>query len=127
MKLRTTARSIRLRLSQTDVRQFAEIGTVEETIAVNPETEEQFAFRLVRWEGQVPSVGFEKGVLTVSIPAKLADDWTSTDRVGIEGTHPNGTPDGLNVLIEKDFTCLQPREGDDDKDTFPNPIIAHNC
>jgi hypothetical protein len=27
----------------------------------------------------------------------------------------------LTILVEKDFACLTPREGEDESDMFPNP------
>ncbi|MGH8167708.1 MAG: DUF7009 family protein [Woeseiaceae bacterium] len=30
--------------------------------------------------------------------------------------------DELSILVEKDFACLAPREGEDDSDKFPNPL-----
>lgn len=125
MKLRTTARSIRLRLSQTDVRTFAETGMVEESLIINEN--QRFGYRFVKADDYESSASFENGILTVSVPAKIADDWTSTDQVGIEATSPNGTPEGLTILIEKDFACLVPRSGDEDRDTFPHPNGAQVC
>ena len=28
----------------------------------------------------------------------------------------------LNILVEKDFACLAPREGEDESDMFPHPL-----
>jgi hypothetical protein len=28
----------------------------------------------------------------------------------------------LRILVEKDFACLAPREGEDESDMFPNPL-----
>jgi len=119
MKLRTTATSVRLRLSQADVRNFAEHGVVEETLKFDPEGEERFVYRLVRdqnAEGVLAT--FANNQLTVSVPVDLADDWTSTEVVGINNDATNAQ---VQILVEKDFTCLAPRVGEDDRDTFPHP------
>jgi len=29
--------------------------------------------------------------------------------------------DQLSILVEKDFACLAPREGEDETDMYPNP------
>lgn len=125
MKLRTTATSIRLRLSQTDVRNFAEHGVVEETLKFDPEGKEWFVYRLVRdqnAEGVLAT--FANNQLTVSVPVDLADDWTSTEVVGINNDATNAQ---VQILVEKDFTCLAPRVGEDDRDTFPHPQASQNC
>jgi len=124
MKLRTTATSIRLRLSQTDVRNFAEHGVVEETLKFDPEGKERFVYRLVRdqnAEGVLAT--FANNQLTVSVPVDLADDWTSTEVVGIDNDATNAH---VQILVEKDFTCLVPRVGEDDQDTFPHPQASQN-
>jgi hypothetical protein len=30
----------------------------------------------------------------------------------------------LKILVEKDFACLAPREGEDESDMFPHPKAA---
>jgi hypothetical protein len=127
MKLRTTARSIRLRLSQAEVRQFAETGIVEETIEINQAAGERFGYQLIRSADNATAARFENGFLTISVAPAEANYWTSTESVGIEANHSNGTAEGLAILIEKDFVCLVPRSGEDDGDTFPNPGIAQVC
>lgn len=117
--------SIRLRLSQTDLRNFAEHGAVQETINFDPEGDQRFIFRLKR-DTAVGSViaTFANNTLTVSVPTDRADEWTSTDLVGFD----NGdTSAPLKIVIEKDFTCLVPRVGEDDRDTFPHPHAGNTC
>ena len=125
MKLRTTSNSIRLRLSQTDVRNFAEKGIVEDTLHVNRAFGQALIYNLRRDAATDQlAVRFENNCLSVSIPASIADDWTSSDRVGIEA---RGTLDQPSILVEKDFACLKPRTGDDDEDSFPHPEAQSAC
>ena len=127
MKLRTTGRSIRLRLNQDDIRKFAETGVVEELLTFDASGSSTFGYRLKRSDQLTLTSSFDNGIITVAIPAGEARDWTETDRVGIEAICLNGSSDGLAVLIEKDFACLTPRIGDDDKDTFPHPLAEKSC
>jgi hypothetical protein len=122
MKLRTTGRSIRLRLNQDDVRRFVETGIVEETITFGHSAGSAFGYRLVRSDQPTLTSNFDNGVITVAVPIDEALEWAETDRVGIEAVCDNDTSAGLAILIEKDFACLTPRAGDDDKGTFPNPL-----
>ena len=49
--------------------------------------------------------------------------WASTDQIGIEGEQPVIHQANLQILIEKDFACI---DGTDDEnvDTFPNPLAG---
>jgi hypothetical protein len=127
MKLRVTKNSIRMRLSQTDVQQFRETGVVDEELVIGGISGGSLTYRLVRGKGPVVTANIESAVLTVVIPAIEADDWTATDRVGIEGSQTNDNGTDVSILIEKDFACLTPRAGDADADSFPHPEIAKNC
>ena len=119
MKLRIFGNSIRLRLSQSEVVELAEKGRVSSTLTFSV-GELAYELAVSKDVDHVAST-FIDGRITVSIPERLASDWCTTDRVGIEGQQP--LDDGsLHILIEKDFTCLQPRAGDEDRDTFPNPL-----
>jgi hypothetical protein len=127
MKLRVTKNSIRLRLSQTDVERFREAGVVDEKLVIGAGMGGSLTYRMVRGNGSAVSASLEGTILTVSVPASEADDWTATDRVGIESSQPSDNGPSLSILIEKDFACLTPRAGDEDTDSFPHPDIAKNC
>jgi hypothetical protein len=57
----------------------------------------------------------------VTIPAAEVHDWATSDRVSIYGSELLAGGDSLAILVEKDFTCLQPRAGEDESDMFPHP------
>jgi len=126
MKLRTTQNSIRLRLSQTDVWNFAENGVAEEKIQIDSASEAGFSFRLQRSDtSDRTTATYQNNCLTILIPSRIADQWSTSEDVSIEASQPNGDASELSILVEKDFACLTPRMGDDDKDAFPNPAAAH--
>jgi hypothetical protein len=128
VKLRTTNNSIRLRLSQSDVKTFSESGMVEEHLQIGASQNESFTYRMISSEKTpVTSAMIEDNCLTVTVPADIAKQWSSTDEVGIKATQPAGGSATLSILIEKDFACLTPRAGDDDRDTFPHPDAANIC
>jgi hypothetical protein len=118
MKLRILDDSIRLRLSQ------AEVGRIADGQGVHSHT--RFPDRCmlgycVESNGRNSiTATFVDGVIKVSIPADTAKAWAETDQVSLTAEQPI---DGgaLSVLIEKDFECLEPRPGDEDHDSFPNP------
>jgi hypothetical protein len=119
MKLRLRAGSLRLRLSQGEVRRFAETGEVEETVSFGPAR--SLTYRLVKHLDETVTVRFEEAVLTVAVPTAIAEAWVVGAALGFEATvatHDGGT---LFVLVEKDLACLTPRPHEDDSDAFPNP------
>lgn len=125
MKLRMTAGSIRLRLSQTDIRNFAEKGVVEEEVRFGSSDDQRFVYRLERSaDVSMLAANYTNNKLTLTVPAASADNWTSTELVGISNENASSP---LAILLEKDFTCLTPRAGEDDKDTFPHPRAGQNC
>ena len=126
MKLRLTKNSIRIRLSQSDVQGFRSEGFIREELRIGPTANSALVFGLVRSiNSESVSVTFENNQITISVPADEADGWSTTECVSIEATQPAGDGTNLSVLIEKDFACLTPRPGDDDKDSFPHPASAN--
>lgn len=112
MKLRIRGNSLRLRLSQKEVTQLAEEGRVEDAIAFGP-TKLVYALAL----GDQMGATFDGARIVVTLATKDGREWaTSEGQVGIE--RDDGT---LRILVEKDFACLKPREGEDDEDAYPNP------
>ena len=57
----------------------------------------------------------------------LAKQWVESDQVGLEGEQSLGSANVLKILVEKDFTCLTKRKGDEDLDTFPHPQEGMLC
>ena len=120
MKLRLRKNSVRLRLTQGDVALFKDSGMVEEHIEFGENS--RFFYRLLSDDITTkPEARFDKDGITIIVPSSELQDWATTGRTGIEGEQ--ASPGGvLNILIEKDFTCLEPRPSGEDEDTFPNPL-----
>jgi hypothetical protein len=120
MKLRINHNSLRLRLSRTDVERLMQAGVVEESTLLGGAI--PFAYRLaVDAQAREIRTGRNAHGIQVRIPQDIAIMWTSSDQVGVSAveTHPGGRE--TTVLIEKDFSCVRPRQGEDDEDAFPNP------
>ncbi len=121
MKLRIRANSIRLRLKRGEVDKLA-AGTsiVEETHF----PDSILTFRLDLAENNEISASFDNGSINVSVPKTKVLDWAATDQVSLFAEQQLSGAGSLSLLIEKDFTCLEPghhRECEDDADTFPHP------
>lgn len=62
--------------------------------------------------------------LSITLPRRLAEPWYADGEVSVEGEQLCGDGRRLNILVEKDFACLIPREGEDQSDLFSNPAQA---
>lgn len=128
MKLRMKNNSVRLRLTQSEVDRFDETGKVEEAIEFGGESREQFVYALEsRAETEEIKAKFENNRITVFVPRQIADQWTQTEKVGLENVQTIGDGKTLRLLIEKDYACLAPRTGEDDRDAFPHPSAGNAC
>lgn len=116
--------SLRLRLTQSEVARFAANGLVEEIIEFGGEPLQKFIYSLeINLADEQTKATFEHNQIKVFVAKDAAEDWINTARVGIETTQDIGEGKNLRVLIEKDFTCLEPRGTDDDAaDAFPHPL-----
>lgn len=54
----------------------------------------------------------------------MADRWTDSDLVGFDAIVETSNGDGLKVLVEKDFKCLDGSD-EDNVGAYPNP--AKEC
>lgn len=115
MKLRIRGNSLRFRLTQTEIADLANGIEVEETTDFgNGET---FVYSIFPVEIEQIKATFYNGKIQISVPLDSAKNLAESDEVGISSNQ-----NSLKILIEKDFTCLQPR-GEEDKDTFPHPKV----
>jgi hypothetical protein len=121
MKLRIRSNSIRFRLTQSEVAQFGESGYIEEAIDFGGSPSSRLIYALTATTEDNVASEFEDGKITVSIPSIQVRQWVDSDQVGIETDRNIGDGDKLRILIEKDFACAAPRDGEDDSDAFPNP------
>lgn len=118
MKIRIKGNSIRLRLTKTEVDNFAAKGFVEE------KTEFGDTFFSYRMESsaqyQELAATYQSNTITVFIPTVIAQNWTSSELVGFENKMDIGNNKQLFLLVEKDFVCLD-NTFEDQSDNFPNP------
>ena len=68
-----------------------------------------------------PAAFFSENVLTVRVPEGTVLAWATSEQVSIEGDQALDGGDRLTILVEKDFACLAPREGEDESDMYPHP------
>jgi hypothetical protein len=107
MKLRLEENSLRLRLSEAEVQQFAATGRVAYTIAFGPAPGQMLEYALERLPEASPTaivqVRYEAGALAVEVPATMARNWTDTENIGFKGQVLVAEGQELRILVEKDL------------------------
>lgn len=121
MKLRINNNSIRLRLSQTEVKEIAKGQSVTENLYLDNNSF-GLAYSLIPDE-KAPSISahFFGNELKIYVPKSLSDDWSNSDEVTMRYIQNEGDEHENLILIEKDFQCLHKRPDEDESDNFPNP------
>ncbi|HEY5623348.1 MAG TPA: hypothetical protein VIV14_06275 [Gammaproteobacteria bacterium] len=119
MKLRIRGDSVRLRLSQTETVQLSEQGFVADSIGFAAGN--GLEYRIEAAAGASVVTAFDGRRILVTVPEPMVRAWLEPAEVSISAEQELEPGRRLRVLIEKDFTCLTPREGEDDSDSFPNP------
>lgn len=121
MKLRIRGNTVRVRLTQSEVAAFAEHRFIEEITDFG--NDQTLILRLASDPERPVGATFINGKIEITLPESEVKIWADSDAVSIEGATPT-----IGLLIEKDFTCLTPRTGDEDADTFPHPRgHDHSC
>lgn len=113
MKLRIEDDTLRLRLSDAEVAEFAETGQVTGAVHFGPGPDQQLSYALER--GSEPAqtlpaaepvqVHYQAGALTVLVPFALAKTWVQTDQNGFSHDVPLAQNQRLRILVEKDLDC----------------------
>ena len=122
MKLRIRGNTVRLRVSKAELATIAATGAAEDAV--------RFAGDVgMRYGLQVTAAGavaaeFGGNVLRVLVPKASVEVWLRPDEVAIEGEQAIGHGEVLRILVEKDYTCLAPRSGEDDSELFANPQMS---
>lgn len=127
MKLRIQDNSIRLRLTRTEVDQLSDDGGVTASALFPGGSHLRYA---VKSSPQADSVDarFDSAEILVVIPQAEVHDWARSEQVSISGSSTLSNNAALTILVEKDFACLKPREGEDESDMFPHPQEGQaNC
>ena len=127
MKLRIKGNCLRLRTSRSEVTRLLEGDNLEEVIRFAPAANAKLSYSL-RVDSSIDSltVQYEGNSLSLLMPFSQAKTWGLTDQVEIAENINLGEFGLLEVLIEKDFACLD-RSDEENRDTFPNPNAGTKC
>jgi hypothetical protein len=127
MKLRMKDNSIRLRVSRSELARFQAGERIEETIrfAEAPEAKLTYALESAAQSSPV-NVRYEGNEVTVILSEDQARRWAAESEVGVYSNVDIGSAGSLDVLVEKDFACLD-RSDAENEDTFANPLAGAHC
>jgi hypothetical protein len=122
MKIRIQGNSLRFRLSKADVALLTSEGLVTETTSFGKSV---FVYRVVQVaEGEELSASFALDTITLHVREELLKDWATNDVVGFSSTQQVSDDEGLFLLLEKDFKCLD-NTSEDQSGQYDNPKT--NC
>ena len=120
MKLRIRENSIRLRLTRGEVDTLRDAGLVAGRTGFPGGREFRYLV-----EGSPASVNpgafFSDNTVTVRLPEATVLAWANSEQVSIAGEQRLDDGELLSILVEKDFACLAPREGEDESDMYTHP------
>jgi hypothetical protein len=127
MKLRIKGNSLRFRVSRSELGRLLSGEAVQETVRFGSEPEARLTYILSSVEqGPAVEVHYSAQIIAVILSRQQALDWSSEKEVGVYTTLDVGAAETLEVVIEKDFACLD-RSDADNVDTFANPLAGATC
>ena len=118
MKIRIKGNSLRYRLTKSETEYFGMKGYLEESVEFGNHA---LTYALMRSpDVKNLSAEYSADKILLLIPEQLANDWTQSDRVGIEHALEIGNGKKLFLVLEKDFKCLD-QVAEDQSDNYENP------
>lgn len=120
MKIRIRDNSIRLRLERSEVDLIRDMGVVSSHTGFPGGR--RFTYSVESSPAGVsPAAHFSDNTVTVRLPETIVLAWATTEQVSIHGEQVLDDGEKLQILVEKDFACLAPREGENESDMFEHP------
>lgn len=123
MKIRIKDNSVRLRLTQGEVKTFEIERMVSAKVDFMNRTSLKYT---LQWSMDTEfSAVYDNDEIKVTVPNHVGEKWLKPEEVGMEYYANMHAEEKLRILIEKDFACLTERKDEDESDNFPNPMS--NC
>ena len=127
MKLRIQGDSLRLRVSRSELARLLDGERVEDTIHFSAAPDAHLTYAM-QSASQAEPVRVEYGpqIAVVLISRTRMSSWGKNSEVGIYESIDLGSSRSLEVIVEKDFACLD-RSAEENIDTFANPLAEAVC
>ncbi|WP_034923693.1 DUF7009 family protein [Gillisia sp. CAL575] len=117
MKIRIRGNSVRFRLTKNEVEQLCREKFIEEQTNF-PNLDFTYAVRVSATKNL--EVDFANNKISLQISEELLQGWDTNNKVGYSHSVPTSNGRTIDILLEKDFTCLEDR-GEDESNNYPNP------
>jgi hypothetical protein len=117
---------LRLRVSRSEVASLLKRDSLEETIHFAPQANAKLTYALEQSASMnALTIQYTENNVTGFNTCRAASTWCVRDQVGIVESLSIGSYGFVDVLIEKDFACLD-RNDEENEDAFPNPQCWDN-
>lgn len=117
MKIRIRGNSVRFRLTKTELEQLCRERSIEERTNF---TTQDFIYEVKATEIDELNIQFDSNKISLQISNALLENWDTDQRIGFSHTISTTNGKSIDLLLEKDFTCLEDR-GEDESNNYPNP------
>ncbi len=118
MKLRIRENTVRIRLTQSEVRSLADGETVEQITSFSPT--ERLISSVIPITNAASLMTFHGSRIELRLPSERIHRWAGSSEVGMTERQQIDDQHFLLILVEKDFECLHPGH-EVNSDAFPNP------
>jgi hypothetical protein len=118
---------LRLRVTRSELTRLIDTGHIEETIYFGSSEGSRLTYALEHEPNLTgATIRYQPSEVAVVLPEAEAIAWAESDLVGIYATVDLGPRGTLDLIVEKDFACLDLSDADN-LDTFPNPSATGIC
>lgn len=125
--MRILGNSLRLRVTQTELAAMAVEGKAKTSIEFGGGATLHYVLRADQAIENIEAT-YVDDVVTVRLPEAKLRDWANSELVSLRAEQALDDGSTLSILVEKDFACLEPREGEDESDMFTHPEgMAKTC
>ena len=121
MKMRVQNNSIRIRLTRSEVEDFARDGRASASLRFGGDSTLTYTLQSAGALDAMQAV-FTESEIHIRVPEAMAREWSGGDEVGMHGSQTLDNGELLDVVVEKDFQCLHKGEAAKDPDAYPNPL-----
>ena len=127
MKLRIKGNSLRFRVTRSELAKLIDTGRIGETIFFSPDEYSSLTYALeLQPSSNSATLRYRQSEIVIVLSTQEVGGWADSDRVGIYATLDLGARGTLDLLVEKDFACLDLSDAEN-VDTFPNPNAGAAC
>jgi hypothetical protein len=99
------------------------MGAVEDSVRFSEDPSASWTYGILREKAlSHPTLLYRGNSVLVVLPNDEVERWAESGEVGIYFSMDLGSQGVLEVILEKDFACLD-RTIEDNEDKFPNPNI----